>query len=139
MTIAYTFKAIIDGIDVNLVISNLQIQTKPFETKDYDIRGVEFLIKTFCLFDPRKNKDITIKTQIWVTSNEERFSFVVPMYYRGSLVAFFIKENNVRTVEEFQTIVKNTSISIIKILDTPREFTLELFESTMKELIELYE
>jgi hypothetical protein len=137
----YTFKVAIDGIDINSVMSILQIQTKLFGTKSFYIGGkeVEFLIKTLRLFDPRVKDYVIVKVQVWVMTNEERLSFLVPQYFTASNVAFFIKENNIRSVEEFQAMVKNRGNPIIKILDTPQEFTLELFESAMKELIERYD
>ena len=137
----YTFKVAIDGIDINSVMSILQIQTKLFGTKSFYIGGkeVEFLIKTLRLFDPRVKDYVIVKVQVWVMTNEERLSFLVPQYFTASNVAFFIKENNIRSVEEFQAMVKNRGNPIIKILDTPQEFTLELFESVMKELIERYD
>ena len=137
----YTFKVAIDVIDINSVTSILQIQTKLFGTKSFYIGGreVEFLIKTIHLFDPRVKDYVIVKVQVWVMTNEERLSFLVPQYFTASNVAFFIKENNIRSVEEFQAMVKNRGNPIIKILDTPQEFTLELFESVMKELIERYD
>jgi hypothetical protein len=104
INIKYTFKVAIDGLDVNSVMSILQIQSKLFETKSFDLggRGVEFLTKTLRLFDPRVKDYVIVKVQVWVMTNEERLSFLVPQYFTASNVAFFIKENNIRSVEEFQ-------------------------------------
>ena len=127
-------KVAVDGMDANSVISNLQAQPIG-EVNLNDLKGFDLLVKILRFF----NLSITIKTSLWVIYNKRWISPLVSMYYRGSLVAFFIKEKSVRTAEEFQAIVKDLNIPVIKILDTPKEFTLEFFEAAIKELIGLYE
>ena len=134
----YSCKVVIDGMDVNSVFSILTTNN-PFREDESMTIGVNFFVKILRLFDQLRNEDIIVRVQVWIMTNEERFSFLVPKYYTASNVAFFIKENNIRSVEEFQAMVKNRGNPIIKILDTPQEFTLELFESVMKELIERYD
>ena len=134
----YTFKVAIDGMAVPSVLSILNISGSG--TGGAITIGVDFFLKDLRLFDPRKNKNVKVKVQVWVMAQTgENFKMIRPMYYSGTRIAFFIKENNVRSVENFQATVKGRNIPIIKILDTQKEFTYELFESTIKEYIESYE
>ena len=131
----YYVRIVIDGMDVNSVKTILN--AFDFFIENYHMTiGVDFLNKTLQLFDPHQNKEIKIKASLLVLGKEERFSSLMQMYYHGALVVFFIKENNVRTPE---IVYRNTIAPVIKILDTPKEFTYELFESIMKELVESFE
>ena len=135
----YLLWVVIDGMDVSSVKSILK-DLDHFRENYVNTIGVEIMTKTLQLFDPRKNKEITVKTPILVMSKDKHFSKMKPYVYRGCLILFFIKENNVSSVEDFQAIIKDLPNNpLVKILDTPKDFTYELFESTIKEYIESYE
>jgi hypothetical protein len=134
----YLLRIVIDGMDVSSVKSVLNLVN--FFKENYVLTlGIEFFSKTVHLFDPIKNKEINAKAQIFVVSKSKHFLEKKPFFYRGSLIFFFIKEHNESSVEDFQAIIKELNIPVVKILDTPKEFTYELFESAIKELIGLNE
>ncbi|NHJ21695.1 MAG: hypothetical protein EAX91_12175 [Candidatus Lokiarchaeota archaeon] len=101
-----------------------QVLTKPFIAPDRNIIGVNFMtksIESFGKFLPQ--------LQIWDITNQERFAFIRPQFYRGAAAAFLVFNKESRS--SFNT-VKNYSNEVRE--ETGLKFKLKIKHKTQKEI-----
>ena len=87
-----------------------QVLTSPFIVPDRDVIGVNFMtksIESYGKFLP--------KLQIWDITNQERFAFLRPQFYRGAAAAFLMFNKESRSSFEM---VKKGWISCYLLLNT---------------------